>query len=291
MLSSRLVATLLLLFSSTNARAIDPSELILTAQGGYARALGPDRYLRDTQGGAIYGQIEKALNERWSVGLGLSQVAFRDGSSTNYNFSSIDAVSRRWFKPWKGFNPYLQLGLGGNLFKDAFKNPWGDIFHAQLGLGSHYVLDTHWALDYGLSYHMVAPLDTPHQYIAARFGLSYRYGTQPKVNRIAPPPVAASGVELLDEAKVREVVGKVEYTVKPGDTLYSIAGKPNTLGRPILWPLVADENAGTIRDPHLIQPDQVIVVRRNYSPEEAEKARKKATETLYQRPGFTQAQR
>jgi hypothetical protein len=252
--------------------------------------LGPDRYLHDTRGGALYGQLEKAFNKRWSIGAGISQVSLRDGASNNYNFGSLDLIARRWFQPWKGLNPYLQLGLGGNLFRASFKDPWGDVFHAQLGLGSHYVLDSHWSIDYGISYHAVAPLDTPHQYMAGRLGLSYRYGTQPRVNRIAPPPVAASGVEELDEARVREVVGKVAYTVKPGDSLYVISGKPELLGRSVLWPLVHENNAAEVKDPHFILPGQVLEVRRNYSPDEAEQARRKAAQTLYQRPSSTQAQ-
>ena len=280
---SGLFAALLVFGLSRSAHAIDPSEIIISAQGGYARALSPDRYLHDTQGGAIYGQLEKALGEHWSLGLGLSQVAFRDGAFNNYNFSSIDLVGRRWFKPWHALNPYLQAGIGGNLFKDAFKNPWGDIFHFQLGLGSDYVLDTHWAIEYGLSYHVVAPLDTPHTYMAARLGLSYRYGTQPKVNRIAPPPVSANGVETLDEAKVSEVMGKSEYTVKLGDTLYDITGRK--LGKsPNLWPLVYDINRAQIQDPNLIYPGQSLLIKKNFTPEEEDAARLRAEKTPDTRP-------
>lgn len=268
---------------SGTAQAIDPSEIILTAQGAYVRALSPDKYLHDTQGGAIYGQLEKALGDKWSLGLGLSQVAFRDGAYNNYNFSSIDLVGRRWFKPWHAFNPYLQAGVGGNLFKDAFKNPWGDIFHFQLGLGSDYVLDTHWAIAYGVSYHMVAPLDTPHSYVAARLGLSYRYGTQPKVNRIAPPPVTASGVATLDEAKISQIMGKSEYTVKLGDTLYDITGR--RLGKsPNLWPLVYDLNRNQIRDPNLIYPGQSLLIKKNFTPEEESAARLRAEKTPDAKP-------
>jgi nucleoid-associated protein YgaU len=273
----RLAALSLLL--ARPALALDPSEIILSVQGAYARALSPDRYGADTQGNALYAQLEQSLSPQWSVGLGLSQVSLRDGSANNYSFNSLQILGRRWFGRWHGFNPYLQMGLGGNLFKEAFKNPFGDVFEAHWALGSTYVLDTFWAINYGVSWHVIAPLNTPHQYAAARLGLSYRFGTQPHVNRISPPPVQATAMEPLNRDKVKEVVGKVEYTVQLGDNLYSIAGNAGLLGRPSLWPLIYESNKGQIKDPNLIQPKQVLVIRRNYSPEEAAEALKAATAT------------
>jgi LysM repeat protein len=267
------------------ARAVDPSEVILTAQGAFVRAVSPDRYLADTRGGALYGQIEKALNSRWSLGLALSQVTLQSDGAGSGHFGSLDLIGRRWFRPWGSFNPYLQAGVGGNLFRAAYKNPWGDVLHLQLVLGSSYVLDSHWAVDYGVGWHAVAPLETPHSYLAARLGVNYRYGTQPHVNRIAPPPLSANGVETLSDERVRQAVGKFEYTVQEGDSLYSIAAKEKALKRSVLWPILYDLNDQEIKDPHRIKPGQVILIKRSYTPEEAEAARAVAAKTLYQRPG------
>jgi hypothetical protein len=269
-----LLAPLFLLGSL--AHAIDPSEIILTLDGAYARPLGPQRFADGYYGYGVYAQLEKALGPKYSVGVGFGQVSLTNQSGDRWGQSSLDLIGRRWFNHWKAFNPYFLVGIGGNLFKEAYKQPFGDVFHAQAALGSQYVFDTHWALDYAVDWHVMAPLDTPHHWAGARFGLSYRYGTQPHVNRIAPPRVQALAVEELSPEKVEEVVGKVEYTVKPGESLYRITGRKEHLSDPNLWPLVYDTNKELIRNPNLIQPGQEIIIRRNYSAEQAKSAKKKS---------------
>jgi opacity protein-like surface antigen len=281
---SFLLLALPLLCLASAAKAIDPSEIILTLDGAYGRPMGPQRYADGYYGYGGLGMLERKFNNRYSLGIAFQTMTFTELGGDRVGMSALDLVGRRWFGKWKGFNPYLLAGLGGNLFKDAHKKPFGDVFHAQLALGSQYVLDTHWAIDYAVEWHVMAPLDTPHHWPGVRFGLSYRYGTQPRVNRIAPPPVLATGMEVLPREKVAEIVGRMEYTVQPGDSLYRIAGKPQTYKRPVLWPLVYSANSGKIVDPHLIQPNQVLIVQKNYSNDEAELARKVATSTTYQRP-------
>ncbi len=77
-------------------------------------------------------------------------------------------------------------------------------------------------------------------------------------------------------------MGKLYYTVKAGrPSLYKIAGRKQTLMDPQLWPLIFDTNNTEIKDPSLIFPDQVIVIRRNYTHEQAVEALKKNWRTPY----------
>lgn len=275
---------LALLGCGSLAHAIDPSEVIITLDGAYARPLGPQHFAQSYNGYGLIGMVEKALSSKYSIGVSYSQYTLLDAAGDRWGMSSFDLMGRRWFKPWKAFNPYVSLGLGGNLFRDSYKKPYGDVFHGQLGLGSQYVFDKNWAMEYGLTYHMMAPLDVPYHFIDARVGLSFRYGTQPKVNRIAPPPVQANGVEELSEEKVQSVVGGGNYRVQPGDNLYNISGQPRFLGDPNLWPLVADNNQLTVDAAQLIIPGQVIKVRRTYTEAQKKAAIRKASKIEYKRP-------
>lgn len=273
---------------ATSARAIDPSEVIVTGSGAYVRALSPDRYNRDTQGSAFYGMLEQALSEHYSVGIQLQQVSLRDGSANNFAFNSLDLIGRAWLGNYRFFNPYVKLGVGGNLFRDSLKNPFGDVLHLEFALGSTYVFNTHWALDYGVAYHGVAPLEVPYTYATGTLGLSYRYGTQPKVNAIAPSEVFATGIDSLDEVALDKVMGRVrvknveyrtiQYTVKPGDSLYMIARRNSKLGDAELWPVLYEINRAQIHDADVIEPGMVLVIPRQISKEQAAKAKELAHE-------------
>ena len=263
-----------LLLAGSMAHAIDPSEVIVTLDGAYARPLGPQHFIDGSYGYGLLGMVEKAMGPHYSLGFSFTQVTLRDGAGERWAASVLDLIGRRWFKPWHAFNPYVLLGVGGDLFKDAYKQPFGDVFHAQLALGSQYVFDSTWALDYALDAHVLAPLDTPYTWVGARMGLSYRYGTQPKVNQIAPPPLDVTAVEELSEAKVSLVVGMIHYTVKEGDSLYKITGAKEHLQDPELWPAVYDLNHNEIKDPNLIYPGQQVLIRRVVTAEEAKAARK-----------------
>jgi LysM repeat protein len=273
---------------AVQARAIDPSEVIVTGYGAYARALSPDRYNRDTQGSAFVGILERALNERYSVGIQVQQVSLRDGFANNFSYNSLDLIGRAWLGHYKFFNPYLKLGLGGNLFRDSLKNPFGDVLHVEAGFGSTYVFNSHWALDYGVSYHGVAPLDVPYTYATGQLGLSYRYGTQPKVNEIAPSEVFATAIDSLDEIALDKVMGRVrvknveyrtiQYTVRPGDSLYMIARRNSKLGDAELWPVLYEINREQIHDADVIEPGMVLIIPRQISAEQAAKAKLMAQE-------------
>src|SRR5699024_3443934 len=50
---------------------------------------------------------------------------------------------------------------------------------------------------------------------------------------------------LVDELQS----GRVTYTVRAGDSLWDIAGRPTVYGNPLEWPLIYLENSGSINDP------------------------------------------
>jgi len=110
-----------LLTCGSAAHAIDPSEIILTLDGAFARPLGPQQFNSGFYGYGLIGMVEKALSPKVSVGLSFAQYTLRDEAGNKWGTSAFDIVGRRWFHPWKAFNPYLLLGVGGNLFKDAYK--------------------------------------------------------------------------------------------------------------------------------------------------------------------------
>ena len=263
-----------LLALGSAAHAIDPSEVILTMDGAYARPLGPQQFNAGYYGYGLVGMVEKALGPKYSLGISFGQYTLRGDGGDKWATGALDLIGRRWFSPWHAFNPYVLLGVGGNLFKDAYKQPFGDVFHAQLAVGSAYVFDSHWAMDYSIDWHTWAPLDTPFTWVGAKIGLNYRYGTQPKVNQIAPPPLEVTGVEELSEKQVNLVVGTIHYTVKEGDSLYKITGAKDHLQDPELWPAVYDMNQHEIKDPNLIFPGQEVLIRRVVTAEEAKAARK-----------------
>ncbi len=66
------------------------------------------------------------------------------------------------------------------------------------------------------------------------------------------------------------------YTVKEGDTLWSIAGKPDIYGDPCQWPLIYWANSKQIKNPTLIYPGQVLKIPRNITLKQVEKARANA---------------
>lgn len=69
---------------------------------------------------------------------------------------------------------------------------------------------------------------------------------------IISSPALAENLRIRPNAPAR-------YTVKPGDTLWGISGK--YLYRPWKWPALWNVNRRQIRNPHLIYPGQVLVLR------------------------------
>lgn len=70
-----------------------------------------------------------------------------------------------------------------------------------------------------------------------------------------------------------------EYSVKKGDCLWSISGKPEIYSDSFCWPLLFKANRDLIQDPDLIYPDQRLTVNKRASDVEKKEAKKLAADT------------
>lgn len=66
------------------------------------------------------------------------------------------------------------------------------------------------------------------------------------------------------------------YTVASGDTLWSVAARPDIYGDPLLWPLLYQANRDQIKDPRTIFSGQQLAIPHNHTEGEREEARSKA---------------
>jgi LysM repeat protein len=69
------------------------------------------------------------------------------------------------------------------------------------------------------------------------------------------------------------------YSVKGGDSLWSIAGQSDVLGDSMLWPILFKANRDQITDPDLIQADQVLKFPTNPTDAQKDEAVREAEET------------
>jgi LysM repeat protein len=110
----------------------------------------------------------------------------------------------------------------------------------------------------------------PNKQPAAQAAVSTPVAVPPKT---AAPAAALAPVTPAKDDKVEaskppaSVVDR--YTVMPGDTLALIAAKQEVYGDARLWPLLYRANVSQVGPDGLIFPKQVLVVNRNYTPEEA----------------------
>jgi LysM repeat protein len=70
-----------------------------------------------------------------------------------------------------------------------------------------------------------------------------------------------------------------KYIVVKGDTLWGISGMDLAYKDNFQWPLIFKANRDQIRDPDLIYPKQEFIIRKDFSQEEIDKARKDASDT------------
>jgi hypothetical protein len=251
------------------AAAIEARELLLTVQGAYVHPLSPEDDYESYSGDGFHASLEKVLDNQNTLGIMINDAVFNSSTKLSTDSITVDAIGRHFWQPYAWLNPYAMLGIGGNFFEPAMTNPFGDVFHMQAALGNLFVLNSYWALDYAVAYHLLAPITAPYAYAEFRIGLSYRFGGQPRVNYNKPPDHIAIQVETLPSENVDRIVGHFDYEVKLGDSLYSIAQAK--LGNAQLWPLLADENAATVKDPQWIFPKEHIEIKHHY-PEDKKKA-------------------
>ena len=69
------------------------------------------------------------------------------------------------------------------------------------------------------------------------------------------------------------------YIVVKGDTLWGISGMKIAYHDNFQWPLLFKANRDQIQDPDLIYPKQEFLLRRDWTKEDIEKARKDASDT------------
>jgi LysM repeat protein len=74
-------------------------------------------------------------------------------------------------------------------------------------------------------------------------------------------------------------VASDSYTVRKGDTLWSISGMSKIYGDPYQWPLLFKANRDSIQDPDLISAEQVLKVDKGVSDSEKSHARDLSSKT------------
>lgn len=90
---------------------------------------------------------------------------------------------------------------------------------------------------------------------------------KPAPPKLKPIPPKTKTV-LLDKVQVLE-----------GETLYSLAGRKDIYGDPLLWPLIYEANRDQIKDPQQIFEGQDFTIPRDKNGKEEELARRKARES------------
>ncbi len=86
------------------------------------------------------------------------------------------------------------------------------------------------------------------------------------------------------EPKKVELPSMGSYVVKPGDSLWKIAGSDGTLTDSFRWPLLFRENRDQIEDPDFIYPKQDLRYKKEYTEQEIADAVKKAKDTPAYQP-------
>ena len=71
---------------------------------------------------------------------------------------------------------------------------------------------------------------------------------------------------------------RIDYVVKPGETLWSIAAQSDVYADPYLWPVIYKFNRDQIVDPSKIYPRQKLQIPIFVDAEARERARKTAIE-------------
>jgi len=114
-----------------------------------------------------------------------------------------------------------------------------------------------------------------------------------KIREQAAKPVAEPSTRPLTEPTKKAIVAAASrptkkptpeppppplqhYTVREGETLWTIAARREIYLDALLWPLIYKANRDQIKDPRQIYPGQVLSIPRDTPPAELEEAREKA---------------
>ena len=82
-----------------------------------------------------------------------------------------------------------------------------------------------------------------------------------------------------------------KHIVREGDNLWDIAGKNSVYGNPFQWPLLFKANRDQIENPDIIEIDQELDIKSDFSNEEVEEAIQKAKDTPPYQPLLKQKER
>ena len=94
--------------------------------------------------------------------------------------------------------------------------------------------------------------------------------------RPTPPPAPiAPATESVPAQEIARPAPQlaVQVTVKPGESLFTIAGTGVVYNDPLLWPLLYQANRDQIKDPRQIFPGQELTIPRDVSVADMERAR------------------
>lgn len=83
------------------------------------------------------------------------------------------------------------------------------------------------------------------------------------------------------EAAVEDAVRTLR--VRPGDSLWRIAARPEVYGNGLMWPLIWEANRNQLRSPELLRVGQLLKIRSNPTVEEVVQAIATAKQRLQQR--------
>ncbi len=108
---------------------------------------------------------------------------------------------------------------------------------------------------------------------------------KPRVEKTGTTTKAAKvAAKKEKKAKIKKAMENGGYTVQKGDTLWDISSSDANYKDGFEWPLIFKANKGSIQDPDIILPDQKLVIEKNPTEAQVEKAQKQAHATPKAKP-------
>lgn len=100
-----------------------------------------------------------------------------------------------------------------------------------------------------------------------------------KLAAAAASLLAGAALAALPSSSGAAAEETLEYVVRPGETLWSIAEAPGVYGDPLMWPLLYRFNRDQIKDPSRIYPGQQLRIPMRPAPKDRSSARAEAGAT------------